>query len=425
MGTDEKMLKMKAEQDFEVADCATTEETTFVGTSEQHERQHSPLSVLDTSEIIRVTEKFNSHFSHALTIFGFVIIVVTKQLATKGTTSWNGGVYPFEASLLTLMIIAMKLVISIGLFSLSSWKESSDSDFPRSSLASIEEGAPLLPGKTRRTRQSDASLDQLPIGGGQENTKPAAARTMSWDIRYAIPALSYVVLNWLNFQGVHNTSPALWSLLVETRIIWIAVFYRVVTHLPVTKAQYCSMVFLAFGVGIAEYGQKASGVYTSTTGGISRWQGLLCGLSFGLLSALFSLYTERVMKRRFFESFWSQQVQMYVYAFVISTIWFVVENSATGFAGLYRGFDSLPAVAAFTFSLAMNAASGIYGAMLLKYQGNMVKMVAFAISIVFMAIGTSVMFNKSFVMNWQFIVGGCCVVCASLMFEFLKHKTSE
>jgi len=206
-----------------------------------------------------------------------------------------------------------------------------------------------------------------------------------------VPAGIYNFQQTLEYVALKNLNPALFSVLVQTKLLTTAIFSAGLMGKRLRRAQVVSLLLLTTGVMLAQLRPDRH----AEAAGESQMTGIVATVGIALSSGFASVYTEKVIKRHSAPAAGGDvpsglaytQIQLAATSLLIEGTWaFVTDSAAIAEHGLWYGFDHKAAIAA-----ANSAAGGLTVAAVLKFADAVLKGYATAISVLLTG-GLSVLF---------------------------------
>lgn len=124
--------------------------------------------------------------------------------------------------------------------------------------------------------------------------------------RLLLPSIIYAITNNIFFLSLAYVTPAVWMVLVQTRIPLTLLLYRVFFRKAVSGAQWIGAFLMCFAIGISQLPELSAGASHGLT------VGFVLALLNSVLSASAAVYTELLFKNPQQSNIWKQQFQMYV-----------------------------------------------------------------------------------------------------------------
>jgi solute carrier family 35 (UDP-sugar transporter), member A1/2/3 len=212
-----------------------------------------------------------------------------------------------------------------------------------------------------------------------------------------IPASAYNLQMSLEYVALANLSAAVFSVLVQSKLLFTATFAAGILRKQLKFIQVVSLVLLTVGVMLCNLAEKkTTGAASADLGNASV--GIAATLGIALSSGFASVYTEKVIKAQrrpdkvkdFGLAY--TQVQLALMSLFSIGVYAVFRDwSAILAHGLFHNFTG----AAF-FSVVMSALGGLIVATVLKYADSVLKGYATAISVILTGVLDMMLFGTSF-----------------------------
>ena len=162
-------------------------------------KQNDPLSVGP------VNPNLNREVQNRMKMTGFCMLLllteVSKQITSYGMKYFNGGVYPFPQTLIVALAELLKFLVFLFI-----------------------------------TAVSDSGLKQMKIS-----------------LWYAIPSVVFVVNNNIFYLALHYTTPPVWNILIQLRVILTALTYKLFFRRPETIIQWVALTILVTGIALSNW----------------------------------------------------------------------------------------------------------------------------------------------------------------------------
>lgn len=197
----------------------------------------------------------------------------------------------------------------------------------------------------------------------------------------AVPAAVYNLQQTLEYVALSNLDAAIFSVLVQSKLLFTAVFAVVLMGRKLRKAQVISLVLLTTGVMLANIRTATGG--TQDKGDLMT--GVMATLGISTASGFAAVYTEKVMKSHravptFDRSQYSlayMQVQLASMSLLVIGAWAVVRDfEAIVDRGLWHNVNGAAMVA-----ILNSALGGLTVAGVLKFADSVLKGYATAVSV--------------------------------------------
>jgi drug/metabolite transporter (DMT)-like permease len=128
---------------------------------------------------------------------------VSKQITSYGMKYYNGGTYPLPQTEIVALAELLKFIIFLSL-----------------------------------TAMSYSGLQHMKIS-----------------LWYAIPSVIYVVNNNVFYLALNYTTPPVWNILIQLRVILTALTYRLFFHRTVTVVQWIALALLITAIGLSNWNE--------------------------------------------------------------------------------------------------------------------------------------------------------------------------
>ena len=175
------------------------------------------------------------------------------------------------------------------------------------------------------------TIVQIKMGDTKEARDQAAAMTFSWseNVRYAVPGFLFFVQNNLSFLALMHLSNSAFQLLLNTRIISIAMLGYLMLGKRLNAVEWVAVVLCT--VGATQYNLSSC-----TTGELNvSVEGLLIMLVIICSAAAGNVYTQLVMQKKMNQPLMFQNAQLYVYGIVFNGInWIFSARSEPAFGAV-------------------------------------------------------------------------------------------
>lgn len=257
---------------------------------------------------------------------------------------------------------------------------------------------------------------------------------VSFSLKFALPAALYACTNNVHLFAFHYTTPAVWNILTQSRIIITALAYRTLFKMHLGAVQWLALVLLTFAICFAQPmgGDGGGGSNASRSGGgggsesyAIQPHAIMLALASSVLSvaaATFMEYTFKNDRRPFVD----QQLQLSLYAALASLAFYAVEAKSGGGGAsdafrLWRGGAAdatglvLPSLLA--ACVALGAASGVVTGLVIAKLDNVVKIYSQALCGVVNAIVCTVAFPDNFRPDWRYSASLALVVASIFLYE--------
>ena len=253
-------------------------------------------------------------------------------------------------------------------------------------------------------------------------------------ILLTVPAMAYNLQMSLEYVALANLSAAMFSVLVQTKLLFTATFAAVVLRKQLKLIQVISLVLLTVGVmlcNLSNASDNSNNDNTNNNNNGDATKGIMATLGIALSSGFASVYTEKVIKAQRGNansnsatlpdnhsnnhnksySLAYTQVQLAFMSLVTIGVYACVKDwYAIVTLGLFHNFTA----AAFA-SIANSALGGLIVAAVLKYADSVLKGYATAMSVILTGVLSMILFGTS--LSTIYFMGIVNVVTAVLLYN--------
>jgi len=228
-----------------------------------------------------------------------------------------------------------------------------------------------------------------------------------------VPATVYNIQQTLEYIALANCDAAIFSVLVQTKLLTTAIFSVVLLRKHLSKAKVISLCLLTVGVMLANL---KSG--TAANGAESNMTGVSATLTIAGLSGFASVYTEKVIKAqrnlnpdRANYSLAYMQVQMASASLIVVGVYAIfMDSSRIIESGLFQNFNRFAALSVFN-----SATGGLIVAGVLKFADAVLKGYATAMSVLLTGICSMYFFGTT--LSTQYFLGMVNVMCSIVLYS--------
>ncbi|GKY90321.1 hypothetical protein MPSEU_000006100 [Mayamaea pseudoterrestris] len=236
----------------------------------------------------------------------------------------------------------------------------------------------------------------------------------------AVPASAYNLQMSLEYVALANLNAAIFSVAVQSKLLFTATFAAVVLGKKLKRIQIVSLVLLTCGVMLCNLDRGGANASMDDRGNATK--GILATLGIALSSGFASVYTEKVIKGggaviKPLDADGNEyglaytQVQLALMSLLTIGVWAIMTDFATIIQyGLFHNF-SFGAVC----SIIMSALGGLIVASVLKYADSVLKGYATAMSVIMTGMLSMVLFGTS--LGAIYCLGIVNVVMAVLLYN--------
>ncbi|CAH1782777.1 unnamed protein product, partial [Owenia fusiformis] len=282
----------------------------------------------------------------------YVALETGKHVSTYGAKYYNDGVYPMRQTLMVSVTEIMKLV---------------------------------------------AVLCKLIYDGNHNN--------MKLSIMFAIPSLIYAINNNISYYAFHFTTPAIWNVLSQFRIVLTALVYRVIFKRSVTKTQWMAIHILLSGIFIVAFtSTEPIDLHVQERRLLNPFvfvlSFILCSLS--VVGSIYMEYLFKNDRRPFIE----QQCQLYMFTGAVATLFFALDSSKVEALHQINGTGSVPLASQLCFmaSIILGTILGLTVAVIVKKLDNIVKIYSQTLANIFTTMLCASFFPNDVTITPVFIV---------------------
>lgn len=257
-------------------------------------------------------------------------------------------------------------------------------------------------------------------------------RDVSLSLKFAIPSTLYACTNNLYLFAFHYTTPAVWNILTQSRIVITALVYRALFKKSVGPVQWLALALLTFAISFTQLRSDRSGSGGGGATLVHPYAVLLALLSstLSVTAAVFMEYTFKNDRR----SFVDQQLQLSLYSALASLVLYWLEAISTrqpavatatafstgGSIGLWHGAEHhtgllLPVL--LVACIVLGAACGLITGIVIKRLDNIVKIYSQALCGIINAIFCMAIFPDNFLPDWRYFISLCLVIVSIFMYE--------
>ncbi|XP_013411669.1 probable UDP-sugar transporter protein SLC35A4 [Lingula anatina] len=233
-----------------------------------------------------------------------------------------------------------------------------------------------------------------------------------FSVYFALPAVLYGSTNNINVYALHYTSPPVWAVLIQMRLIFAALTYRWIFKRSITKIQWLALVLLIGGIVVTKStGDTLKGNYIHPAAiALAAIKSLLCVAA--------AILTEFLFKNDH-RSFIEQQMQLYFFGAVVTSCFSAVElrTSSTSWPLFHASTHGTAVVFLLVLYLLFSVITGCVVAIVIKKLDNIVKLYVGVLSILITTFISSVFFSGVFKISAQFVVGFLLVCEAIFLYE--------
>lgn len=216
-------------------------------------------------------------------------------------------------------------------------------------------------------------------------------------LKPAIPALLYVLQNWLSYTALTHLSAPIYLAMSQGKLAATVFVSGILLQRSYKPQQWFCVIALSFGVALILKEESTDSSETTILGVLAVVGACFC-------SAFAGVYFEGVMKQSE-GSLWLRNIQLSFYGVVTTAIQSsrIAKPFAHGFTG------------AVWMLVMMHAVGGLLVAAVLKYADNVLKGLALGVSVVMTSVLASVIFQVH--LTNSFLVGASIILLSVYSFE--------
>mmetsp|Transcript_7959 Transcript_7959/g.18173 ORF Transcript_7959/g.18173 Transcript_7959/m.18173 type:complete len:373 (-) Transcript_7959:371-1489(-) len=236
-----------------------------------------------------------------------------------------------------------------------------------------------------------------------------------------VPAAVYNLQQTLEYVALSNLDAAVFSVLVQSKLLCTALFAVVLMGMKLRKAQVISLVLLTTGVMLANIktaAPPAGGMLTERELAMDSATGIAATLGISLASGFAAVYTEKVIKSqkagpidRSKYSLAYMQVQLAGMSLLVMGAWALAKDHQVIMErGLWHNVDGAAMLA-----ILNSATGGLIVAGVLKFADSVLKGYATAVSV--MLTGTLSMFFFGTSLTSTYLIGMVNVIMSVVLYN--------
>ncbi|XP_013409202.1 CMP-sialic acid transporter 2 [Lingula anatina] len=290
--------------------------------------------------------------------FSFLVMEVGKQCSSYAMKYYNDDVYPVPQTFLVAAVELIKLVVMVTVL--------------------------LFQGKLLQIRIS---------------------------LWFALPSIVYGITNNIHFYALHLTSPPVWAILMQMRVVFIAVTYRTLFKRQIERIQWFALCVLITGIAITKIGgglEKGNFIHPMAWL-LAAFTSFLC-----MVAAVLTEYLFKNDRR----SFADQQLQLYLFGTIV-TLMLCLTESNTKVKDLlqFKGISDTMVLVFVISCVTLSVTSGLAVALIMKKMDNIVKIYCGALATLLTAVVSSIFFSARFQLDWTYAAGFVLVFTAIFLYE--------
>ena len=228
--------------------------------------------------------------------------------------------------------------------------------------------------------------------------------------RLGVPALIYVVQNYLHFVAIANLAPNVFQVLYQLKVLTTAVFSVALLGRRLAARQWLALAVLTLGVACVQLGSGAA-----PTRALERTPrpvtGFAAALLLSVLSGAAGVYIELVLKSGGADV-WVRNVQLSMWSLVPAAL--PLARDHTRFLAHFGPWAWA--------TVALNAGGGLLTALVVRHTDSILKGYAVSLSIVLGAVLSTVLFG--YPLSPLFLLGAALALASTAMYQ-LPARAAE
>jgi UDP-galactose transporter len=230
-------------------------------------------------------------------------------------------------------------------------------------------------------------------------------------IKISVPAIIYVLQNNLLYVAVSNLDASTYQVSYQLKILTTALFSVALLHKRLSQLQWVSLVCLFTGVAVVQLQPHNTAAVAKAT---DQQQNAMLGLTAvgmaSIMSGFAGVYFEKLLKHTS-PSIFLRNIQLGVIGVIVGLMtMYANDGQQIILKGFFHGYDSIVWLIVF-----LQAFSGLFVAVVVKYADNILKGFATSAAIVISCIASMYFFD--FTLSTEFVVGASLVILATYMYS--------
>jgi hypothetical protein len=260
----------------------------------------------------------------------------------------------------------------------------------------------------------------------------------SW--MFAVPAVLFVINGNLYLLALQYAAPPLWMVLVQARVLFLALGYRLLFSRVLGRTRIAALALLVVGVTCSQLRPGFAGMSINTGA-------VVLAVAVSISSVACSLFIERLLKTHPCP-FYLQQTQMYAYGLVAAVlVWLagpqphvgdddpltapsLASSPPYGELGLLGSMGQVVSTACTQFVqlplskqlltgavVVTTGGGGLFAAGIVRHLDNIAKTFSTAIATIAIGAATAWLFPDSFALGLPFLLGTAAILVATLAYS--------
>ncbi|KAL7637402.1 UNVERIFIED_CONTAM: hypothetical protein RMT77_012130 [Armadillidium vulgare] len=334
--------------------------------STEIQQQQLQVSSSPSSSTVSLERK-SSLWRSCFYIIGFLFFEISKQIINYSLSKSNDNKYPIPTSLLIILIELVKLLIISVYLQIARYK---------------------------------------------------SYKMYGFSFKFMIPAVCYFMTNLMYFYALTITAPPIWILLIQTRILYTALIYKIQFGKPVTVVQFIGCLLIIVSIYLTRASQIYEGNVTIDLKliGLSQLSAILSSTACLVVELLLKNDSRNFAEQQFWLYFWGVSLGSIAFYFhpqtSIDTLLQILQNlnlGSPGFTTILLGF-----------SICISALAGLCVPFIVKNLDSIVKDYLVALNNILLAYLIAFIFPLDFQVNYIY---GISLLILFLGIALYERKT--
>ncbi|CAH1795774.1 unnamed protein product [Owenia fusiformis] len=234
---------------------------------------------------------------------------------------------------------------------------------------------------------------------------------ISISFMFALPSFLFAVNANVYYYALFYTTPPVWGILKQFRIILFALVYRVVFKRNITRVQWMALFLLIFGIALTKFSETDN---LPSHKNVINLPALLLSFVTAVNSVISCIIMEYMFKKDK-RSFVEQLMQLALFGAIISWMFFFTETR--GISMNVKPGTSLVVILLMLSCIGMNVAYGFAMKVIVKKLDNVVKIYSQAVSNMATAVVCLFVFPDDVEINSLFMAAILIVFFAIVLYE--------
>ncbi|XP_013784885.1 CMP-sialic acid transporter 1-like [Limulus polyphemus] len=226
---------------------------------------------------------------------------------------------------------------------------------------------------------------------------------------FMFPSLIYAITSNIFLYALTFITPAVWIVLIQSKVVFTLIIYRLVFRKIVTSSQWVAAVLFILAIAISQIRSL------TMEGTPAPLMAILLSFVNSILASVVSVYTEVLFKNDS-RSFWEQQIQLYCFGTVLNLIYVLLTGNLRAVASSFVSWSNITK-SLLVLTVVTTAAQGITMAVVMRQLDNVVKFYTAALANIMTAIASACLFPDKFVLDITFIFSLLILIFAIYLYE--------